>query len=67
MAKKSGVVFWAAVGSIGPETGKSFFINTLPNVGIGYRFEVEHRLNVRIDFGWGRDSNGLYFNFQEAY
>jgi hypothetical protein len=67
MAKRSGFVVWGAVGSIGPETGKSFFVHTLPNFGIGYRFEVEHRLNVRIDFGWGKDSNGLYFNFQEAY
>ncbi len=67
MAQRSGFVVWGAVGSIGPETGKSFFVNTLPNFGIGYRFEVEHRLNVRIDFGWGKDSNGLYFNFQEAY
>jgi hypothetical protein len=67
MAKKSGVVVWAGVGSIGSETGKSFFVNTLPNIGVGYRFEVEHRLNVRVDFGWGKDSNGLYFNFQEAY
>ncbi len=67
MAKKSGFVLWAGLGSIGPETGKSFFVNTLPNVGIGYRFEAEHRLNVRIDFGIGKESNGLYFNFQEAY
>jgi hypothetical protein len=67
MAKRSGFVVWGAVGSIGPETGKSFFVNTLPNAGVGYRFEVEHRLNVRIDIGFGRNSSGVYFNFQEAY
>ncbi len=67
MAKRSGFVIWGAVGSIGPETGKSFFVNTLPNAGAGYRFEVEHRLNVRIDYGVGKESSGLYFNFQEAF
>jgi len=67
MAKRSGFVVWGAVGSIGPETGESFFVNTLPNAGVGYRFEVEHRLNVRIDIGFGRNSSGVYFNFQEAY
>jgi hypothetical protein len=67
LAKRSGWVVWGGLGCLGPVTGESFFVNNLPNVGVGYRFEVQTRLNVRIDFGIGQQSNGLYFNFQEAY
>ncbi len=67
LAKKSGWVVWAGLGSLGSVTGQSFFVNNLPNFGVGYRFEVQPRLNVRIDFGIGYKSSGLYFNFQEAY
>jgi outer membrane protein assembly factor BamA len=30
----------------------------LPNFGFGYRFEVQPRMNLRIDFGFGRESTG---------
>jgi hypothetical protein len=47
----------------------------LPNWGIGYRFEVQPRMNVRADIGFGReflDSGNkfvpsVYFNFTEAF
>lgn len=64
---RSGFVVWSGVGSIGPDFSNALYQNSLPNFGIGYRFEVEPRLNVRIDFGIGRDSQGIYFNFQEAF
>jgi outer membrane protein assembly factor BamA len=67
LAKRSGWVVWAGIGCLGSVSGESFFVNNLPNAGVGYRFEVQHRLNVRVDFGVGVKSNGLYFNFQEAY
>jgi len=39
----------------------------MPNFGVGYRFEVQPRMNVRFDFGVGRDNFGFYFNFTEAF
>lgn len=39
----------------------------LPQGGVGYRFELQPRANVRIDFGVGQKSTGVYFNFQEAF
>jgi hypothetical protein len=36
-------------------------------VGLGYRFELQPRSNVRIDIGFGRNSSGIYFNFTEAF
>jgi hypothetical protein len=39
----------------------------LPQVGVGYRFELQPRANVRIDFATGVKSTAVYFNFQEAF
>lgn len=39
----------------------------LPQVGAGYRFELQPRANVRIDFATGVKSTAVYFNFQEAF
>jgi len=62
---KSGVVGWVGAGTLG-ETVSSF-TGILPDVGVGYRFEVQPRMNLRIDFGWGVETFGFYFNFNEAF
>jgi outer membrane protein assembly factor BamA len=62
---KHGVVLFTGVGSIGE--GVSHFNGWLPCFGIGYRLEVQPRMNLRIDFGFGLESSGFYFNFNEAY
>ena len=67
-ASKHGFVFWIAEGKIfntqntGNENNK-----WLPNIGIGYRLSIQPRMNIRLDFGIGRKSNGFYFNFNEAF
>lgn len=43
------------------------FENTLPVVGLGYRFALQPRINLRIDAGFGRDSFGFYLNITEAF
>lgn len=62
---KHGFVTWVGVGTVFPDFSE--ITTWLPNFGIGYRFEVQPRMNVRFDYGWGRDSSGLYFNFTEAF
>lgn len=62
---KSGMVAWVGGGSIGPDVVG--LTKWLPNAGIGYRFELQPRMNVCVDFGVGRDSQGIYFNFTEAF
>ena len=62
---KHGFVAWAAVGTIMKDVSQTDA--WLPNFGIGYRIEVQPRMNVRFDFGFGRDNSGLYFNFTEAF
>lgn len=39
----------------------------LPSIGIGYRFEFKPRMNVRLDFGIGKESTGFYFQVGEAF
>ena len=63
---RHGFVTWAGVGWIG-ENMRDLRGHYLPNLGIGYRFELQPRMNVRIDFGWGIESSGIYFNFTEAF
>lgn len=60
-----GLVGWVGIGSLGDRVRN--FENWLPCVGIGYRIQVQPRMNVRLDFGIGRESNGFYLNFNEAF
>jgi hypothetical protein len=70
---RHGVVGWGGVGSIGADVPS--FDNWLPNWGVGYRFEVQPRMSVRADVGFGREflESGnvyvpsVYFSFTEAF
>ncbi|MEZ5195557.1 MAG: hypothetical protein R2764_03935 [Bacteroidales bacterium] len=60
-----GFVVWGGTGSVTPDYGE--FDNWLPNAGVGLRFELVKRMNLRIDYGIGKDSNAFYFKFCEAF
>ncbi len=70
---RHGVVGWVGGGSVGEDLGG--FDHILPNWGVGYRFEVQPRMSVRMDIGFGKEfySDGdafepaVYFNFTEAF
>ena len=62
---RHGFVAWLGGGTMGGS--RQTFEGFLPNGGVGYRFELQPRSNVRVDFGVGRESNGVYFNFTEAF
>ena len=62
---KSGVVGWVGGGTLGEKMDE--YEGFLANLGVGYRFEVQPRMNLRIDFGWGVETFGFYFNFNEAF
>jgi len=40
---------------------------TLPNYGIGLRWEFRKRTNFRVDWGMGRKSNSFVLNINEAF
>lgn len=65
---KHGAVAWVGTGSI-YDIGvtASNDIKTIPNFGFGYRFELQPRMNIRLDIGVGRETSGIYFNFNQAF
>ena len=67
---KSGIVAWVGSGVIYDiEQGSDYNNNNrwLPNFGVGYRLELQPRMNLRIDIGVGRETTGFYFNMNEAF
>lgn len=62
-----GYVAWGGCGFMGPNPAK--VEGVLPNLGVGFRVEVQPRMNVRLDLG--RDlvnkQNLFYFNMTEAF
>ena len=62
---KIGAVVWAGTGSVGPSINELSY--WMPNVGLGLRYELQPRLNLRLDYGIGYNSTGFYFNFSEAF
>ena len=63
-----GAVF-AAVGRVGPDIGSLFSGGYHSAFGVGVRwwFNREDNMLVSFDYAIGSDSNGMYFNFGEAY
>jgi len=60
-----GFVVWGGTGSVGTKFGHLH--NWLPNGGVGLRFELQKRMNIRIDYGVGVKSSGFYISFNEAF
>lgn len=62
---RHGIVAWMGTVSVGADP--SGFKNWLPNFGFDYRFEVQPRMNLRLDIRIGKETSGFYFNFKEAF
>lgn len=50
-----------------PELGQLRMSDVLPNYGLGLRVEFKHNVNIRIDYGFGKDTGGFVFQFAEAF
>ncbi|WP_289997422.1 BamA/TamA family outer membrane protein [Photorhabdus laumondii] len=64
---RHGFVLWAGAGTLSHYAKDIGSENWLPTVGAGYRFEFKPKMNVRLDFGIGKKSNGFYFQVGEAF
>jgi len=60
-----GFAIWAGTGSVGHDYNSLDY--WLPNAGIGFRFEIQERMNMRIDYGVGLESSAFYISFNEAF
>lgn len=64
---RSGIAVWAALANAFPNFDNIAWRHTLPNAGVGYRWEFKKRINIRIDYGFTRNGGGLIFNINEAF
>ena len=64
---RSGVVAWVALANAFADFDHIAWRRTLPNAGVGYRWEFKKRINIRIDYGFTRNGGGLIFNINEAF
>ncbi len=65
--RRSGAVVWAGAGNVFPKFSEFEWSETLPTFGIGYRWEFKNRVNVRLDYGFGKGESAFYFNINEAF
>jgi len=61
-----GAVIWAGVGAVAP-TLEKLYEHLLYSYGVGYRYEIQPHMNVRVDLGIGPSENGFYLTFTEAF
>ncbi len=64
---RSGAAAWVGAGNVFPNYKAITMNTTLPNYGIGYRWEFKKRVNVRLDLGFGKGQYGFIFNINEAF
>ena len=65
--RRIGCVVWGGAGNVFPSFEKFKWGYTLPNYGIGLRWEFKKRINIRVDYGFGKHTSGFLFNINEAF
>lgn len=65
--KRHGLALWVALANPFEDFDHIAMRHTLPNAGIGYRWEFKKRINVRVDYGFTRKGGGFIFNINEAF
>ncbi len=64
---RNGVAAWVGMANVFPDFDHIAWRRTLPNAGVGYRWEFKKRINIRIDYGFTRNGGGFIFNINEAF
>jgi len=64
-----GAVGFAGVGFVGENWDNFSSNDALPGAGLGLRFRMieTYKINARIDYGWGKHDQAVYFSIGEAY
>lgn len=62
-----GLAAFVGVGSLFPSFEDWRPAYVLPSVGIGLRFEFKHNVNLRIDYGFGKGTNGFVICLGESF
>lgn len=64
---RSGMAVWVGAGNVFKDFNNFNPSHTLPNYGIGYRWEFKKRVHVRLDYGFGKNQNGFIFSINDAF
>ena len=67
--KRIGLVGFAGFGDVADKISHFDLENFKHSVGFGlrYLFSPKERLNIRLDFGFGSGTSGVYFTAAEAF
>ncbi|WP_418983843.1 BamA/TamA family outer membrane protein [Alistipes sp.] len=65
--RRIGCTVWAGAGNVFEQLARFDWSHTLPNYGVGFRWELKKRVNVRIDYGFGKNTSGFLLNVNEAF
>ncbi|MEG2370459.1 MAG: BamA/TamA family outer membrane protein [Alistipes sp.] len=65
--RRIGCVVWGGAGNVFPRLAAFNWSQTLPNYGVGLRWEFKKRINVRLDYGFGKRTSGFLLNINEAF
>lgn len=64
---RHGIAVWGGAGNVFPKFNKFRWDETLPTYGLGYRWEFKERVNIRLDYGFGKKQSAFYFSINEAF
>ncbi|MGY0615977.1 BamA/TamA family outer membrane protein [Vibrio sp. FJH11] len=67
LSGRHGMVYWLGAGTLAEEFDQLGQDKWLYSIGVGYRFEIKQRVNLRLDMGFGNDQSGFYFAINEAF
>lgn len=66
--KRFGAVAFANAGAVNNETLKlPTYIRATTGAGVRYALNKSEKLNIRLDYGFGKNTSGIYFTIGEAF
>jgi hypothetical protein len=69
MWRRFGAVAFAGLGEVAPKIGDFELKSFKHTAGLGLRYQLvpAEKINLRMDFGWSKDSSGFYVALTEAF
>lgn len=65
--RRIGCTVWGGAGNVFESLDRFDWSETLPNYGVGLRWELKKRVNVRLDYGFGKKTSGFLLSLNEAF
>jgi hypothetical protein len=67
--KRFGLAVFGGFGDVSPEFNSFDFSEVKSSYGFGFRYMIlpSRKVNLRLDFGFGKQTKGIYINITEAF